>query len=66
LKDLLASAFAEHIGAKDRLADYRVIAVAELAKPADAKGQVDLGQKWQEVTKQIRTDSRLTAVRRSR
>lgn len=66
LKDLLASAFAEHIGAKDRLADYQVIAVAELAKPADAKGQIDLGQKWQEVAKQIRTDSRLTAVRRSR
>jgi hypothetical protein len=66
LKDLLATTFAEHIGAKDRLADYRVVAEAELAKPADAKGQVDLGQKWQQVAKLVRTDSRLIAVRRTR
>jgi len=49
LKDLLASSFAEHIGAKDRLADYRTVAAAELANPADAKGQVELGRKWQDV-----------------
>jgi hypothetical protein len=66
LRDLLASAFAEHIGTKDRLAIYRAIAVAELTKPADAKGQVELGQKWQEVSKPVRTDSRLTTVRRAR
>ena len=66
LKELLASAFAEHIGAKDRLGDYRVIAAAELAKPTEAKEQVDLGQKWQEVAKLVRTDSRITTVRRAR
>jgi hypothetical protein len=66
LRELLASVFAEHIGAKDRLDDYRGIAAAELAKPTVAKGQVDLGQKWQAVAKLVRTDSRLTAVRRAR
>ena len=66
LKDLLATAFAEHIGAKDRFADYRAVAEAEMAKPTDAKGQVDLGQKWHEVSKLVRTDSRLIAVRRAR
>jgi hypothetical protein len=66
LKDLLASAFAEHIGAKERLATYRDIAAAEMTRPADAKEQVDLGQKWREVAKQVISDSRLTAIRRAR
>jgi hypothetical protein len=66
LKDVLASAFAEHFGAKDRLDDFKAIAAAELGKPADAKDQIGLGQKWQEVAKSVRTDSRLAVVRRAR
>lgn len=66
LKDFLASAFAEQIGSKDLIADYRAIAVAELAKPSDDAAQVELAQKWQQVAKAIRTDSRYTAYRRSR
>ena len=42
LNELLASTFSEHLGAKDRLANYRVIAIAELTKPTDAKGQIGL------------------------
>lgn len=66
LKALLASTFIDYFGVKAHLAEYLAIASAELTKPTDVKGQIDLGKRWQEAAKQIRTDSRLIAVRRAR
>ena len=66
LKDTLAKAFVEHIGAKDLVEECLAIAVAELDKPGDTKGQAELAKKWLDIGKTLKSDSRLAAFRRSR
>ncbi len=66
LKEFLAAAFAENYGAKERMEDLRALATGELSHPAAADDQAKLGQKWLEVAKAIRTESRLPAMRRTR
>ncbi|MDB5307539.1 MAG: hypothetical protein JWO38_1741 [Gemmataceae bacterium] len=66
LKDLLATAFAENYGGKDRLDDFRALAIRELSRPTIPADQALLAREWLDAAKLIRTDSRLPALRRAR
>lgn len=62
-KDALASAIAEIIGTKESLQE---LAAAELARPDDSKGKLELAKKWHAASKTSRAGSQLAAVHRAR
>jgi len=66
LDDWLADVFAEAIGAKEQIDEYRVIAKLELGDPKEGKERFALAQRWMDLAKEVKPDFRWFPYQRAR